>query len=184
MVCTFQPLLYLGSPPRMRGKARLQSKEESQEGITPAYAGKRRSPPRPRRAEQDHPRVCGEKQFSCTIDVLATGSPPRMRGKATAGTVGNPAPGITPAYAGKRRFDNGVEFRDRDHPRVCGEKRESQRVRFAPIRITPAYAGKSIDNICDFLVYRDHPRVCGEKLPSRAFTPAFLGSPPRMRGKD
>ena len=50
--------------------------------------------------------------------------------------------------------------------------------------ITPAYAGKSASAQILRHLYRDHPRVCGEKyisLPPYFF---FVGSPPRMRGKE
>ena len=51
----------VGSPPRMRGKDRVQGEDMLADGITPAYAGKRAasSPPCPQ--TRDHPRVCGEK---------------------------------------------------------------------------------------------------------------------------
>ena len=41
LVCTFQPFLYLGSPPRMRGKGFGAAFSIASSGITPAYAGKR-----------------------------------------------------------------------------------------------------------------------------------------------
>ena len=50
--------------------------------------------------------------------------------------------------------------------------------------ITPAYAGKRM------LVGEypkplwDHPRVCGEKFLKQVESLSYLGSPPRMRGKD
>ena len=53
-----------GSPPRMRGKVLLQLGKLRIDGITPAYAGKRRLPYRRCRSRQDHPRVCGEKAFA------------------------------------------------------------------------------------------------------------------------
>ena len=91
--------------------------------------------------------------------------------------------GITPAHAGKRRFDNGIEFRDRDHPRTCGEKcqgrtrihralgspphmrgKDKRAVGMAlPSRITPAHAGKSSRSPPRMTRTRDHPRTCGEK---------------------
>ena len=70
--------------------------------VSPAYAGKSHHSGHQHREFQDHPRVCGEKIGQSDRAARHLGSPPRMRGKATAGTVGNPAPGITPAYAGKR----------------------------------------------------------------------------------
>ena len=111
---------------------------------------------------------------------------------------------ITPACAGKR-FLCRLPFRTIwDHPRVCGEKRvlmplaisswgSPPRVRGKErlsliggplIRITPACAGKSA-NPCFWLpLEQDHPRVCGEKLYHRRYIGLYLGSPPRVRGKD
>ena len=52
---------FLGSPPRVRGKAPVRSSPALHSGITPACAGKRISGSRTRRHSRDHPRVCGEK---------------------------------------------------------------------------------------------------------------------------
>ncbi len=50
--------------------------------------------------------------------------------------------------------------------------------------ITPAYAGKSlIPDFCVDFIW-DHPRVCGEKSLHLSKLRDFLGSPPRMRGKE
>ena len=51
-----------GSPPRMRGKARAQTRDAAVNGITPAYAGKRRIFLITGTGRWDHPRVCGEKE--------------------------------------------------------------------------------------------------------------------------
>ena len=86
-----------------------------------------------------------------------------MRGKGHLIDDARNERGITPAYAGKRlhRFDHCRL--QRDHPRVCGEKRfvdvakgphrgspprmrgkvKYNKVRAQQDRITPAYAGKS-----------------------------------------
>ena len=86
-----------------------------------------------------------------------------MRGKVTrSGQLLFPFR-ITPAYAGKRRFEQNRKHRREDHPRLCGEKvyavcladllvgspppmrgkgKYSLILCFG-IRITPAYAGKS-----------------------------------------
>ena len=91
-----------------------------------------------------------------------------------------------------------------DHPRVCGEKSQcrvptatnsgspprmrgkAKGVQHGPLirRITPAYAGKSYPAIFGPGYLRDHPRVCGEKWIASVPASGFLGSPPRMRGKD
>ena len=45
-----------------------------------------------------------------------------MRGKAIRRIHIVHDDGITPAYAGKRRWLKILDQRIRDHPRVCGEK--------------------------------------------------------------
>ena len=50
-----------GSPPPMRGKARLRAVLLTLTGITPAYAGKSRLGNFSAAKKRDHPRLCGEK---------------------------------------------------------------------------------------------------------------------------
>ena len=52
---------WMGSPPRVRGKALLAQRWYCVVGITPACAGKRTGPGGRHRTPWDHPRVCGEK---------------------------------------------------------------------------------------------------------------------------
>ena len=92
----------MGSPPRMRGKGATGRVECFGQGITPAYAGKRRGSCRRMHRIWDHPRVCGEKQCCRFRDSLRSGSPPRMRGKVAMFCCAVGAHRITPAYAGKR----------------------------------------------------------------------------------
>ena len=92
----------VGSPPRMRGKGQRPRRGYPFRGITPAYAGKRRSSMLGCAAAWDHPRVCGEKKVAGLDAVKVQGSPPRMRGKEGAYSGIHPKGGITPAYAGKR----------------------------------------------------------------------------------
>ena len=53
-----------GSPPPMRGKAKLQIIDKNSNGITPAYAGKSVYMDDSTLLHQDHPRLCGEKSLS------------------------------------------------------------------------------------------------------------------------
>ena len=153
---------WLGSPPRMRGKAPSLAVLGACIGITPAYAGKSTDPQRPKAAQQDHPRVCGEKLSGCVWQQACAGSPPRMRGKVSQPHYSTGRGGITPAYAGKSPLRAVFWCRHRDHPRVCGEKRTQahpaktglgspprMRGKETPDQgidqefgITPAYAGK------------------------------------------
>ena len=114
-------LLVLGSPPRMRGKGQPAFGGQTDCGITPAHAGKRRriapSPLffriTPAHAGKscwirlcsgiawDHPRACGEKICHHIGGILEKGSPPRMRGKVSQAILQALEHGITPAHAGK-----------------------------------------------------------------------------------
>ena len=172
-----------GSPPRVRGKADAVADVVQAIRITPACAGKRVVYQPRRKPRRDHPRVCGEKLDTKMDKSGGTGSPPRVRGKGSVTTMMTAQSRITPACAGKRPSDRLVSYSDRDHPRVCGEKRHvlgfehgdvgsPPRVRgkgipthigALRIRITPACAGKRSLVFARADLLTDHPRVCGEK---------------------
>ena len=155
---------WLGSPPRMRGKAPSLAVLGACIGIAPAYAGKSCPAVYGNRLAQDHPRVCGEKCRNPIIAQAEGGSPPRMRGKVPCVLFFGVGIGITPAYAGKSHSLFGTFGAARDHPRVCGEKsvrakslvpstgspprmrgKGAQGLTVLPLRgITPAYAGKRL----------------------------------------
>ena len=126
-----------------------------------------------------------------------------MRGKEHKAEIWRQGYRITPAYAGKRKYDACRSAAFRDHPRVCGEKMTSitcgrpglgspprmrgkagrNRPARGVQRITPAYAGKSPSASVRSGWTWDHPRVCGEKSASSWRWISKRGSPPRMRGK-
>ena len=90
-----------------------------------------------------------------------------MRGKEWYLQGESPAPGITPAYAGKSRFPVLLALSGWDHPRVCGEKlrayakiwnewglpprmrgKDFNELGIQPsVGITPAYAGKRASSL-------------------------------------
>ena len=127
----------------MRGKADLLSSTEDRLRITPAYAGKRLNTIQHRRFDQDHPRLCGEKEMKSSPMSSPIGSPPPMRGKGS---------GV--------RHVNYIAW---DHPRLCGEKKSKVQKSNHIWRITPAYAGKSCRFHFQSFASWDHPRLCGEK---------------------
>ena len=86
----------------MRGKDKFRRVPPAADGITPAYAGKRKSRRIIGVRLRDHPRLCGEKHHQRAVQS-------RFQG-------------ITPAYAGKSTNKNGGKRNERDHPRLCGEK--------------------------------------------------------------
>ena len=91
-----------GSPPRVRGKAGDVGRVQCAQRITPACAGKSCIMRLKVFLVQDHPRVCGEKDWKHCDAYIWVGSPPRVRGKGTGCPKHRLNPGITPACAGKR----------------------------------------------------------------------------------
>ena len=147
----------------MRGKAKIPSRWEGVNGITPAYAGKRSQ--------------------AISTGKRNRGSPPPMRGKGRVVDVMKNGERITPAYAGKSAPDGCWWMLRKDHPRLCGEKVPLLCMFHLPAgspppmrgkgcdtphavlqpRITPAYAGKSPPKTRCRRSSKDHPRLCGEK---------------------
>ena len=70
-----------GSPPRVRGKVAGVLALGALCGITPACAGKSKTPLNTPTITRDHPRVCGEKFPVFERGEINGGSPPRVRGK-------------------------------------------------------------------------------------------------------
>ena len=106
-----------------------------------------------------------------------------MRGKENMCRMRSIFNRITPAYAGKSSIVSPSSAVDWDHPRLCGEKFRTGKLRHEQPRITPAYAGKSEIFELSHNLKKDHPRLCGEKHFLHTKMPASGGSPPPMRGK-
>ena len=177
---------FLGSPPRVRGKGIFCKVYNNPKRITPACAGKRKTAWKGEGKKQDHPRVCGEKKFACELPFPPVGSPPRVRGKVSGILLCVATYRITPACAGKSLTARQRGTREKDHPRVCGEKccQPHQTITRDRDGITPACAGKSLLMLWLCPPPWDHPRVCGEKRRDRLDYYVPQGSPPRVRGKE
>ena len=67
------------------------------------------------------PRVCGKNLVIALFAVPVLGSPPRVREKHLSQRLKRIHTGITPACAGKTRQVKTCNFKNRDHPRVCGK---------------------------------------------------------------
>ena len=115
------PCRMMGSPPRVRGKPPHFIRCRCNRRITPACAGKTLHFHEQKRAEKDHPRVCGENgRYRGALESLE-GSPPRVRGKPEIHPGQKSCCRITPACAGKTRDEAAEMGTPEDHPRVCGE---------------------------------------------------------------
>ena len=147
--------------------------------------------------------MCGEKANAHWKNGAGLGSPPHVRGKAPCISSSLKRKRITPACAGKSLAGGFAVVRDGDHPRMCGEKRNtlmflSSGMGSPPhVRgkdhlmddighvggITPACAGKRPPRV--HLVPRpwDHPRMCGEKQSQSQTTAQKQGITPACAGK-
>ena len=111
----------VGSSPRVRGTPPPVCPTIEGCGIIPACAGNTLGTCPARSCRRDHPRVCGEHQFSALIDDLGKGSSPRVRGTPNLVQNLNVGCGIIPACAGNTSTRRARLAFSRDHPRVCGE---------------------------------------------------------------
>ena len=192
-----------GSPPHVRGRAQRRYLLWRLAGITPACAGKRKTPLENGFRPGDHPRMCGEEPLRERPKLRRMGSPPHVRGRAEIRIRHPGTERITPACAGKSRWNASIATLAWDHPRMCGEERgflarphrgtgspPHVRGRVCPpiIRpggagITPACAGKSFTASVKIAPMRDHPRMCGEELFQLNCPLPLPGSPPHVRGR-
>ena len=133
-----------GSPPHGRGKVLQVAPLCAEPGITPAWAGKSKEPLKICEKQEDHPRVGGEKLDLLAVVFSALGSPPRGRGKDVDWLGFNQFFRITPAWAGKSHL--GVFCREphRDHPRVGGEKRDTESREDSILGSPPRGRGKDL----------------------------------------
>ena len=117
----FTSYLGIGSPPHLRGKRIKKRRNSLVKRITPAPAGKTFICYYVYDTDKDHPRTCGENPMTVKSKILEPGSPPHLRGKHEKGYRSPDITRITPAPAGKTTFELVFIFRDKDHPRTCGE---------------------------------------------------------------
>ena len=167
----------MGTPPRARGRLPAGYLDETDEGNTPACAGKtdgfafdgprfREHPPRARgRPHKVHDKECGGGNTpACAGKTEATlswdardGEHPRVRGEdvstveAVTVTTGTP-----PRARGRHRIHNEEHFREGN---------------------TPACAGKTSIVTKNEATSWEHPRVRGEDMPKLHPGPATRGRP-------
>ena len=141
--------------------------------------------------------------MAASIERLAGGTSPRMRGKLTLHRSATRGVRNIPAHAGKTWFVMIVTSAGWEHPRACGENffkiidviktaGTSPRMRgklfctaygsHLPGNI-PAHAGKTPFAPTRAIGFREHPRACGENLFHLEVGVESEGTSPRMRGK-
>ena len=153
---------FAGSSPRVRGKHTGIAFFIWIDGLIPARAGKtfRRVPyPTPNRA---HPRACGENHWLASLEPLAMGSSPRVRGKRRFRGRLDLVAGLIPACAGKTGALIGVwACAHGSSPRVRGKLSQRRAASHIP-RLIPACAGKTFNTKRAVIGDAAHPRMCGE----------------------
>ena len=87
--------------------------------------------------------MCGEKFMHIILMALLLGSPPHVRGKESAQADADTLNGITPACAGKRERRSASGSVYRDHPRMCGEKKDEETFKDASTGSPPHVRGKA-----------------------------------------
>ena len=191
-----------GSSPRMRGAPSESISTPVSARIIPADAGSTVFASVRNCGHRDHPRGCGEHRAKDSIKALLQGSSPRMRGAPWCESLQSCKPGIIPADAGSTQIGRVRHTRTRDHPRGCGEHKDtnsielkgagsSPRMRGALTLgqqgclehgIIPADAGSTRSWPTTRWRTEDHPRGCGEHFRRLNQSDRYPGSSPRMRG--
>ena len=139
----------LGSPPHVRGKLPNAGTYPSEPGITPACAGKTPWVFGSTWLVKDHPRMCGENRLVLELRRLALGSPPHVRGKLVMATLLMWALRITPACAGKTKWQTKKLGNHGDHPRMCGENLENRSIVCKSAGSPPHVRGKPFVPVVD-----------------------------------
>ena len=172
-----------GSPPRVRSRRDDRAAARADQRITSACAEQTISLPSRFDLRGDHLRVCGADEFRICASYFLSGSPPRVRSRRD--------PSVCPLGPGG------------DHLRVCGAdlmaSLSSMLALGSPPRvrsrlhttlpldmndgITSACAEQTMWDDCETGSIRDHLRVCGADTLVAIPSPAFTGSPPRVRSR-
>ncbi len=191
-----------GLSPRVRGHLSGRPNRSVQVGTIPAGAGTPSRARFARRAIRDYPRGCGDTRYCVSLQTIATGLSPRVRGHLLR--IASPlSPMRTiPAGAGTPAANRIPVVPDEDYPRGCGdtvvgflaailEQGLSPRVRGhrplerragRPGRTIPAGAGTPDTLGVDRFAGQDYPRGCGDTLPTQAKPRPNPGLSPRVRG--
>ena len=110
-----------GSPPHVRERPFRQQHGVTEDGITPACAGKTGYHTLVIDTAEDHPRMCGKDMLQKQRQPSTTGSPPHVRERRNIETHKDAYYRITPACAGKTGSVRHTGGERRDHPRMCGK---------------------------------------------------------------
>ena len=198
------PCLFVGSPPRARGRrsrCRGSSRlvwahprvrgdvpyhvgdHRDRGGLTPACAGTSHARYRPPKCVRAHPRVRGDVSKGIYASGPASGSPPRARGRRAGGGADGVDRGLTPACAGTSGSRGKPGFHRWAHPRVRGDVSGRYLAPMSARGSPPRARGRHRPRVPVGAQPRAHPRVRGDVARSRVRHGRGGGSPPRARGR-
>ena len=157
-----------GSSPRVRGKRAERRQDVRRGGLIPARAGKTAEGAQRVRADEAHPRACGENPLPTGGRSSAAGSSPRVRGKPPPLPLHRRPHRLIPARAGKTKRESSTPRSRRAHPRACGEN-------YAPMIAALGSAGSSPR-------VRGKPQPLAPHAPHPRLIPARAGKTPPIAG--
>ena len=148
--------------------------------------------------------MCGEEIPLLPFGLISGGTPPRVWGRDSGCTVEPNDHRDTPTCVGKSGYNILMKNLSRGHPHVCGEESNTNDVssatRGTPPRVwgrvflclwnrkpsgdTPTCVGKSDLLYVIHDTYQGHPHVCGEENAVNGLFLAYIGTPPRVWGRD
>ena len=198
-----EPVGWVGSSPRGRGKLAGHQACHASGRLIPARAGKTVRPGRYQKQPWAHPRAGGENAPSSVPSSWYSGSSPRGRGKPDARLAHESAGRLIPARAGKTGYLTRRTRQFAAHPRAGGENLNEVAISTAPVGssprgrgkqrppanhltaggLIPARAGKTPTVRSGNPRAPAHPRAGGENIEGEKEILPPTGSSPRGRGK-
>ena len=107
--------------------------------------------------------MCGDKYFFRHLKASLSGSPPHVRGQVIGCSWDCLKRRITPACAGTRGVVALLFVCDRDHPRMCGDKRMVKDAEITVKGSPPHVRGQEIFVSTDYVLYGITPACAGTR---------------------
>ena len=125
----FLPTSVSGSSPRVRGTRNGNAQRQNIQRFIPAGAGNACGHGSAPTFSAVHPRGCGERPCFSTHASIISGSSPRVRGTRNHPVTVPSEARFIPAGAGNALNEPPAQGKSSVHPRGCGERHNSSKVR-------------------------------------------------------
>ena len=131
----------IGSSPHTRGTPHAAASQLPARRFIPAYAGNAARGRGGRFRVTVHPRIRGERSLSAGVVIPRSGSSPHTRGTPPFEVPAIGRLRFIPAYAGNAHTPRHTPSYNSVHPRIRGERQETQRQYFAEFGSSPHTRG-------------------------------------------